>query len=139
LTLNRASRFGDAMMEIHAVTIDAADPYELATWWSVATGLPLGDDDVPGDDEVMLRTKNDPFLLFIRVPEGKTVKNRVHLDVNATEGRTRDQEVERLLGLGATVFEDHRTAEGPGWVTLLDPEGNEFCVCRSQAEKALPE
>ncbi|MBN6057985.1 VOC family protein [Nonomuraea sp. RK-328] len=122
------------MIEIHAVTIDAADPYELGSWWSKVTGLPLGDDDQPGDDEVLLRTKQDPFLLFIRVPEGKTVKNRVHLDVNAIEG-SRDQEVERLLGLGATVFEDHRNPDGTGWVTMHDPEGNEFCVCRNQAER----
>ncbi|MDF2712624.1 VOC family protein [Nonomuraea muscovyensis] len=123
------------MIEIHAVTIDAADPYELASWWSRATGLPLADDDHPGDDEVMLRTKHDPFVLFIRVPEGKTAKNRVHLDVNGTEGRTRDQEVERLLELGATVFDDRRRADGTGWVVMHDPEGNEFCVCRSQAER----
>jgi hypothetical protein len=127
------------MIEIHAVTIDAADPYEIASWWSRATGLPLGKDDEPGDDEVMLRTERDPFLLFIRVPEAKTGKNRVHLDVNGTEGRTRDEEVERLLGLGATVHQDLRKPDGTGWVTMFDPEGNEFCVCRSQAEKALPE
>ncbi len=127
------------MIEIHAVTIDCADPYELASWWSRATGLPLGEGDVPGDDEVMLRTERDPFLLFIRVPEAKTTKNRVHLDVNGTEGRTRDQEVERLLGLGATIFGDHRTADGAGWVTMLDPEGNEFCVCRSEAERGVPQ
>ncbi|WP_336214683.1 VOC family protein [Nonomuraea sp. LPB2021202275-12-8] len=126
------------MIEIHAVTIDCADPYELGSWWSRATGLPLGEGDQPGDDEVMLRTKQDPFLLFIRVPEGKTVKNRLHLDVNGTEGRTRDQEVERLLGLGATIFDDRRTAEGVGWVTMRDPEGNEFCVCRSEAERGVP-
>lgn len=124
------------MIEIHAVTIDCADPYELASWWSRATGLPLGEGDVPGDDEVMLRTERDPFVLFIRVPEAKTTKNRVHLDVNGTEGRTRDEEVERLLGLGATIFGDHRTADGAGWVTMLDPEGNEFCVERSAAESA---
>ncbi|WP_049571463.1 VOC family protein [Nonomuraea sp. SBT364] len=124
------------MIEIHAVTIDCADPYELATWWSKATGLPLGEGDVPGDDEVMLRTKQDPFLLFIRVPEGKSVKNRLHLDVNGTEGRTRDQEVERLLGLGATIYDDRRKDDGTGWVTMLDPEGNEFCVCRSEAERS---
>ncbi|PZG06566.1 VOC family protein [Nonomuraea aridisoli] len=123
------------MIEIHAVTIDAADPYTIASWWSKVTGLPLGEGDEPGDDEVMLRTKQDPFLLFIRVPEGKTVKNRLHLDVNGTEGRTRDQEVEWLLGQGATVHEDHRKPDGTGWVTMLDPEGNEFCVCRSQAER----
>jgi catechol 2,3-dioxygenase-like lactoylglutathione lyase family enzyme len=127
------------MIEIHAVTIDCADPYELASWWSRATGLPLGEGDGPGDDEVMLRTEHYPFLLFIRVPEAKTTKNRVHLDVNGTEGRTRDQEVERLLGLGATIFDDRRTAEGAGWVTMLDPEGNEFCVCRSEAERGVPQ
>lgn len=130
------------MIEIHAVTIDCTDPYELATWWSNATGLPLGEGDKPGDDEVMLRTLSDPFLLFIRVPEAKGGKNRVHLDVNGTEGRTRDQEVERLLSMGATLHEDHRNPDGTGWVTLHDPEGNEFCVCRSQAERQntpLPE
>jgi len=123
------------MIEIHGVSIDCADPYELASWWGRATGLSVHEDDRPGDEEVMLCTERDPFLLFIRVPEAKTVKNRLHLDVNGTEGRTRDQEVERLLELGATVFEDHRKADGTGWVTMLDPEGNEFCVCRSKAEK----
>jgi predicted enzyme related to lactoylglutathione lyase len=62
------------------------------------------------------------------------VKNRVHLDW-VPEGRTRDEEVARLLDLGATIHEDHRTPEGPGWVTMRDPEGNEFCVERSAAER----
>ncbi|MEV0621612.1 VOC family protein [Nonomuraea sp. NPDC050404] len=123
------------MIEIHAVTIDAKDPYEIASWWSRATGLPLGDDDEPGDDEIMLATERYPFFLFIRVPEGKTVKNRIHLDVNGIDGRTRDQEVERLTEMGATIADDRRTPEGTGWVVMLDPEGNEFCVCRSKAEK----
>lgn len=130
------------MIEIHAVTIDSEDPYELATWWSKATGLPLDNEAEQGDDEVALETERFPFLLFIRVPETKATKNRIHLDVNGTEGRTRDEEVERLLALGATIFEDHRRADGTGWVTMHDPEGNEFCVCRSQAEKdagPLPE
>ncbi|GGT35429.1 VOC family protein [Nonomuraea spiralis] len=127
------------MIEIHALTVDAADPFEIASWWSRATGWPLGEGDEPGADEVMLRTPQDPFLLFIRVPEGKTGKNRVHFDVNGTDGRTRNEEVERLLGLGATIFQDQRKPDGTGWVTMLDPEGNEFCVCRSEAERALPE
>ncbi|WP_308164874.1 VOC family protein [Nonomuraea sediminis] len=121
------------------MTIDAVDPYAIATWWSEAMGLPLGEGDEPGDDEVMLRTEADPFLLFIRVPEGKAVKNRVHFDVNSADGRTRDEEVERLLKMGATIHDDLRNPDGTGWVTMLDPEGNEFCVCRSQAEKGLPE
>jgi hypothetical protein len=49
--------------------------------------------------------------------------------------RTRDEEVERLKGMGARVYEDHRTADGKGWVTMLDPEDNEFCVERSAAER----
>ncbi|NUR88556.1 MAG: VOC family protein [Nonomuraea sp.] len=124
------------MIEIHAITLDAHDPYAIGSWWAEALGLPLGDDDNPGDPEVMVRTKKDPFLIFIRVEEGKSVKNRVHLDVNGTEGRTRDQEVERLQGMGATIHQDLRRPDGTGWVTMRDPEGNEFCVCRSQAEKS---
>ncbi|MCT9934071.1 VOC family protein [Planotetraspora sp. A-T 1434] len=124
------------MIEIQAVTIDSAQPYELAQWWSAALGWPIVDSE-PEDDEVMLhRPDGPPHVLFIRVPEGKSVKNRVHLDVTPTEGRTRDEEVDRLLALGAKPHEDHRTAEGAGWFTLLDPEGNEFCVCRGEAERA---
>lgn len=55
------------------------------------------------------------------------MKNRLHVDWVPTE-RTRDAEVERVLALGARLHEDHRTVEGPGWVTLLDLEGNEFCI-----------
>ena len=72
-------------------------------------------------------------LLFIPVAEGKTAKNRQHLDLAPDEG-TRDEWVERALALGATVVGDHRTPEGPGWVTLADPEGNEFCIERGAAE-----
>jgi hypothetical protein len=97
----------------------------------------MSDEDHPGDAEVLVDAPAPvPGLLFIRVPESKTVKNRVHLDWVPTE-RTRDEEVDRVLALGATTYEDHRTAEGPGWVTLLDPEGNEFCVERSAAERGL--
>jgi Glyoxalase-like domain len=68
------------------------------------------------------------------VPEGKVVKNRVHLDLLPTN-RSRNEEVERLLGIGATLVEDHRKADGAGWVTLADPEGNEFCLERSLPER----
>ncbi|MFD6414769.1 VOC family protein [Streptomyces sp. NPDC060194] len=65
-------------------------------------------------------------ILFQRVPEPKTVKNRVHLDLHPEPG-TRDAEVERLVALGATV--SYEVSEPSGqWVTLTDPEGNEFCV-----------
>lgn len=79
-------------------------------------------------------TAGGATLLFIRVDEGKAVKNRVHLDLQPRD-RTRDEEVDRLLSLGATLQADHRRPDGTGWVTLHDPEGNEFCVERSAAER----
>jgi predicted enzyme related to lactoylglutathione lyase len=69
------------------------------------------------------------------IAEGKVAKNRVHLDLQPTD-RTRDEEVERLLGLGAALVADHRNPDGTGWAVLADPEGNEFCVERSHAERA---
>jgi catechol 2,3-dioxygenase-like lactoylglutathione lyase family enzyme len=125
-------------VQLRHVTIDCADPYELAAFWSQVTGWPMSDEDEPGDDEVLLLAPQPvPGLLFIRVPEPKTVKNRIHFDWMPTE-RTRDEEVERVLalGLGATVYQDHRQPDGRGWVTMLDPEGNEFCVERSESERA---
>jgi hypothetical protein len=59
----------------------------------------------------------------------------MHLDLEPVE-RTRDEEVERLLRLGATLYDDQRRPDGMGWVVLTDPEGNEFCVVRSRAERA---
>jgi predicted enzyme related to lactoylglutathione lyase len=120
------------------LTIDAANPYDLAVFWSTATGWPVSDLDKPGDEEVLVEAPAPiPGLLFIAVPEGKSVKNRVHLDW-VPEDRTRNEEVDRLLTLGATIHEDHRTREGPGWVTMHDPEGNEFCIERSARERAEP-
>lgn len=119
---------------VRHVTIDCADPYQLARFWIQVLDGTLGEDDHPGDPEVLVESKG-ASLLFIRVPEGKTVKNRVHLDLQPQD-RGRDEEVERLLALGATLVGDHRTPDGRGWATLTDPEGNEFCVERSAAERA---
>ena len=74
--------------------------------------------NLPDDEEwLLLGPAGSPRLLFIRVPEIKAGKNRVHLDVQPTE-RTRDEEVEWLLGLGARSVADHRRSDGAGWVTL---------------------
>ncbi|WP_280449662.1 VOC family protein [Nocardia brasiliensis] len=122
-------------MILRHVSIDCADPYQLATFWAAATGWPVSDADQAGDEEVLLEAPAPvPGVLFIQVPEGKKVKNRVHFDWMPSE-RARDEEVDRLIALGATLYEDHRTPEGSGWVTLLDPEGNEFCVERSTSER----
>ncbi|GLY95143.1 VOC family protein [Actinoplanes sp. NBRC 103695] len=119
---------------VRHITFDVAPPYEpveLARFWSEVMGAPLDPETEPGDDEALVRST--PGLLFIRVPEAKTLKNRVHLDVQP--GTTRDDEVDRLVALGAKLFEDHRRPDGTGWVTLTDPAGNEFCVERSAAER----
>jgi len=66
-------------------------------------------------------------VLFIEVPEKKQVKNRIHFDLRPVAG-TRAAELARLLELGATEVQDLRRPDGGGWVTLADPEGNEFCI-----------
>ncbi|MEU2229922.1 VOC family protein [Streptomyces vietnamensis] len=119
---------------VRHVTIDCADAHALASFWAAALDAKLADDDFPGDPEATVESPG-ANLLFIQVPDAKSVKNRVHLDLQPQD-RTRDEEVERLLGLGATLFEDHRNPDGTGWATLKDPEGNEFCVERSKAERA---
>ncbi|MFF8376599.1 VOC family protein [Streptomyces sp. NPDC015661] len=119
---------------VRHVTIDCADAYALANFWAKALDSRVSDDDKPGDPEALVESAG-ANLLFIRVPEPKAVKNRVHLDLQPQD-RTRDEEVERLLGLGATLVDDRRNADGTGWATMTDPEGNEFCVERSRAERA---
>jgi predicted enzyme related to lactoylglutathione lyase len=97
--------------------------YTLATFWSTVTGWPVSDVDEPGDEVLVEASASVPGLLFVRVPEQKSVKNRIHFDWMPTQ-RTRDEEVERIVALGATLYEDHRDPDGRGRVTLLDPEGN---------------
>ena len=119
---------------VRHVTFDVAaphEPYELARFWSGVLDAAVSAGDEPGDDEVGLDSQ--PVLLFIRVPEAKTVKNRVHLDLQPDT--TRDTELERLTALGAQLIDDQRRPDGSGWVVLADPAGNEFCVERSAAER----
>jgi predicted enzyme related to lactoylglutathione lyase len=119
------------------VTVDCSDALKLAGFWAAALGWNIYHDD---DPEVLVAPQfppagEGPTMLFIPVPEPRTSKNRVHVDLQPSD-RTRDEEVERLVGLGARVVEDHRTADGAGWVWLADPEGNDFCVERSAGERA---
>ncbi|QKV91191.1 VOC family protein [Streptomyces sp. NA02950] len=122
---------------VRHITFDAHDPYRLAQFWSQLTGYALEDSD-PGDDEVLIVSDQPgvPGLLFLRVPDAKTVKNRVHLDIQPPSG-TRDAEVDRLIGFGAKIVDDRRTEDGLGWVVMSDLEGNEFCVERSAVERGL--
>ena len=113
-------------LEWEQVNVDAADPVALGQWWAAALKWVVVNDD-PEEFEIRPTPDHLPGLLFARVPEPKTVKNRLHLDLRPDD---QDAEVERLLGLGAT-----RADVGQGeqtWVVLADPEGNEFCVLRSR-------
>jgi hypothetical protein len=125
---------------IRHITVDCADPYALSEFWSQVTGYPRHPEAEPGGEVSLLVAPDGegPGILFVRVPEGKIAElrtgRRMHLDVMPTDG-TRDAEVERLKGIGATEYEDHRKPDGTGWVTMADPEGNLFCVERSAAER----
>ena len=120
---------------IYNLSVDCTNAWNLAHFWSGVLDRPVHPDNEPGDDEVGIRLDGmGGELLFLEVPEPKTVKNRMHLCLQPESGR--DDEVERLLALGATVHDDRRNADGTGWAVLLDPEGNEFCVLRSAAERA---
>lgn len=120
-------------------TVDCANAYELSEFWKQIVGYTdlEGDPNLPGHDECMLvDPESGHRILFIEVPEGKAVKNRLHFDLRPRSG-TRDEEVARLLALdGITLVADHRGIGGPGtgWVVLADPAGNEFCILRSLDE-----
>ena len=115
------------------LAIDCADPDVLARFWCSVLDYEVQDEDdglVAIGPATIPEGKNHlgpvpPMLTFAHVPEGKTVKTRLHLDVNPTD-RSQDEEIVRLIGLGATVIYDNRPEFG--WVTLADPEGNEFDV-----------
>jgi hypothetical protein len=120
-------------------TIDCQDAYVLSEWWKgVLDYVDVEDDpNLPGHEECMILSPDGSHrLLFIEVPEGKTGKNRIHLDLEPVEG-SRDAELARLLEHGAVQVADHRGQYGPGtgWVVLADPEGNEFCILRNLAER----
>jgi hypothetical protein len=120
--------------------VDAHDAYAQSVWWCQVLGFAEDPQDPnrPEHEECMIFSPDGRTrVLFIEVPDEKMVKNRVHFDLSPTD-RTRDEEVARLLDLGATMVADHRQADGSGWVTMADPEGNEFCVVRSLAERPDP-
>ncbi len=123
---------------ISHTTFDSLDAHAAAAFWAAVLDFAEDPDDPnqPGDDECSVQSRDgSQRLLFIEVPDAKQLKNRVHLDLRPVEG-TRDAELERLLRLGARAVEDRRRPDGSGWVVLADPEGNEFCILRSDAEVA---
>jgi predicted enzyme related to lactoylglutathione lyase len=118
-------------LRMQCVNVDTADPDRIARFWAEALGWRRTSSN-PG--EVVLEppagSPEDgvvPDLLFARVPEHKTVKNRLHLDLRPDDQQA---EVQRLQGLGATMTSVGQDASAT-WIVLADPDGNEFCVLRA--------
>jgi hypothetical protein len=105
------------------VTFDCDDPQLVARFWSSALDRPLGPDPSPYF-VALTPADGGPSYFFIKVPEPKTVKNRVHVDLVADD---RETEVARLVSLGATRVAE-RDEWGHSWTVMLDPEQNEFCI-----------
>jgi hypothetical protein len=120
-----------------AICIDTTDPVPLARWWAELLGWRLTHQD---DDEVVLEPPAgspedgvSPGILFLRVPEPKLVKDRLHIDL-----RPEDQaaEVARAEAMGATRV-DIGQGDDVSWVVLADPDGNEFCILRALTPEEL--
>lgn len=103
------------------ICIDAHDTGALAAWWSQVLGWPIESTEDEGDWR--LRAPVGPDLMFLPVPEAKTVKNRLHFDFTPDDQQA---EVDRLIALGARYVDIGQGEQT--WVVLADPEGNEFCV-----------
>ncbi|WP_166354737.1 VOC family protein [Phytoactinopolyspora limicola] len=117
-------------LRIQCLCVDTRDPSRIADFWQAALGWRRTYDE---PDEVVLEPAAgspedgiSPDLLFLRVPEEKSTKNRLHLDLRPTD---QDREVNRLIDLGATRVSVGQ-ADDVSWVVLADPDGNEFCVLK---------
>ncbi|CAB4749339.1 unannotated protein [freshwater metagenome] len=124
-------------LRIQCITVDAHDPRALAEFWAEVLGWTLGED---GDDigwwiereAGELKTIGIPDILFLRVPDSKIIKNRLHLDLRPDN---QDAEVARLEKLGAKRIEiGQSTDSDTTWIVMSDPEGNEFCILKSKTE-----
>lgn len=126
------------MLHVSHTTINCLDAYALSEWWKRLldyADVP-GDPNEPGHEECMIvDPRTGHRLLFIEVEELQEPVGRVHLDI-ATVDRSRDEEVDRALALGAREVDDRRDADGRGWVVLEDPAGNRFCIVRGGPDRA---
>lgn len=126
------------MLRWYTTVVDCRDVAAQADWWATALGWKRV---YESDDEVILVPQHataeflqtlsweqvPPGLVFVRVPEGKSVKNRLHLDLAPHTTDDRDAEIARLIASGATRRDVGQDGSA-SWVVLADPEGNEFCV-----------
>ena len=111
-------------LSVTALTFDCADASTLAHFWSGVLGLPVDPDPTDAFASIGQSAAAQPSWMFIKVPEAKKAKNRVHVDLSSADWAT---DVEHVLSLGATRIGDFEES-GMRWVTLADPEGNEFDI-----------
>jgi Glyoxalase-like domain len=109
-----------AVVGLAALTVDCSEPPALAEWWGRLVG---GAVSVDSDGDASLLTESGLVIDFLRVPEAKRVKNRIHLDLRTTDVAAA---TEQAVALGATLADD--IYDGGSWQVLRDPEGNEFCL-----------
>ncbi|HEX6844069.1 MAG TPA: VOC family protein [Actinomycetota bacterium] len=123
-------------LEPDTLVVDCASPMTVAAFWAAALGYEVDADST--EDDAFLRDPSGRTrgMFFQRVPEPKTAKNRMHLDVRPTGSM--QAEVDRLLGLGATV-RGFIEEGGSFWTQMRDPEGNEFCVLRGPQDGWSPD
>jgi predicted enzyme related to lactoylglutathione lyase len=116
------------------LTIDCHDPAIPAKFWSEALGWPI---TIANSEEVVVENPSgEADLLFLRNPDKRVVKNRLHLDLRP---ENQDAEVARLEALGAKRIEIGQSADPrTSWVVMEDPDGNLFCVLRSSTEGVKP-
>jgi predicted enzyme related to lactoylglutathione lyase len=114
-----------AVTGIAALAVDCQDPSGLARWWSRLLG---GEVEVDPDGVATLHTSGGLAVDFVSVPEPKTVKNRLHLDLRSTDLA---EATAQAVALGATRADD--VYDGGRWQVLRDPEGNEFCLLRPRS------
>jgi len=125
---------------ISHTTVDSRNAYAQSVWWAQVLDMQEdpADPNLPGHEECMIFSPDGrQRVLFIEVPEGKEIKNRIHFDLRPLDV-SREDEIERVLALGAKEYADHRRPDGGGWMTLTDPEGNEFCILRGELELPDP-
>jgi hypothetical protein len=113
------------MGKLNCIVIDCADAERASSFWSQALEGYTVDKQPWG---ISLLSSTDPMIYFEVVPEGKSVKNRLHLNIRAAD---REAEVKRLIGLGAAELDTMRPMPEYTWTNMRDVEGNEFCVSQA--------
>jgi Glyoxalase-like domain len=122
-------------LSVETLTWDCRAPEPIATFWAAVLGYQLVDLDQDGAEIRDPKGTGVP-ILFIVVPEGKSVKNRLHLDLRPETSMAAEKE--RVAALGAKEFR-YVSEGGSFWTVMLDPEGNEFCILRGPEDGWSPQ